>query len=132
MHKTKFRAIPNDPFYNLTIYLSALFIHKSIKSKSIPRLPPEWHYISDYILHIFRNRTLFFFLSWSYVYVYKIFTAYYPISITNLIICKTMQILKKKKIGLLFKIHVYSNAIFDIITCFTKGIKYMIMLQEKV
>lgn len=39
---------------------------------------------------------------------------------------------EEKKIRLLFKIHVYSNAIFDIITCFTKGIKYMIMVQEKV
>lgn len=39
---------------------------------------------------------------------------------------------EEKKIGLLFKILVYSNSIFDIITCFTKGIKYMIMLQEKV
>lgn len=30
-----------DPFYYLTIYLSTLFIPKSIKSKSIPQLPPE-------------------------------------------------------------------------------------------
>lgn len=41
-----------------------------------------------------------------------------------------MQILKKKN-GLLFKIHVYLNVIFDITICFTKGIKYMIMLQER-
>lgn len=33
-----------------------------------------------------------------------------------------MQIFKKKKIGLLLKIHMYSNVIFDIIIYFTKGI----------
>lgn len=131
MHKTKFQAIPNDPFYNLTIYLSALFIHKSIKSKSIPRLPPEWHYISDYILHIFRNRTLFFFYPEAmYMYIkFLLLLSYINQQSNNM---HDNANFEENKIGLLFKIHVYSNAIFDIITCFTKGIKYMIMLQEKV
>lgn len=53
----------HDPFYYLTIYLSALFVPKSIKSKSIPQLPPRVTIYLRLYLTYFSKPNPFFFLS---------------------------------------------------------------------
>lgn len=52
-----------DPFYYLTIYLSTLFIPKSIKSKSIPQLPPRVTIYLRLYLTYFSKPDPFFFSS---------------------------------------------------------------------
>lgn len=54
-----------DPFYYLTIYLSTgtLFIPKSIKSKSIPQLPPRVTiYLRLYLTYFSKPDPFFFIL----------------------------------------------------------------------
>lgn len=61
-----------DPFYYLTIYLSTgtLFIPKSIKSKSIPQLPPQVTiYLRLYLTYFSKPDPFFFHPEAMYMYL---------------------------------------------------------------
>lgn len=59
-----------DPFYYLTIYLSTLFIPKSIKSKSIPQLPPRVTiYLRSYLTYFSKPDPFFFHPEAMYMYL---------------------------------------------------------------
>lgn len=60
----------HDPFYYLTIYLSTLFIPKSIKSKSIPQLPPRVTiYLRLYLTYFSKPDPFFFHPEAMYMYL---------------------------------------------------------------
>lgn len=59
-----------DPFYYLTIYLSTLFLPKSIKSKSIPQLPPRVTiYLRLYLTYFSKPDPFFFHPEAMYMYL---------------------------------------------------------------